>query len=79
MNLVGKLGYGIMCFCDYDFLDVVCNIVEVIILSFKSCESLLFSNLFQKDCSPVFLEDKQKSKFGGVDIPWILPTFSHGI
>ena len=27
-----------------------CNIVEVMILSFKSCESLLFSNLFQRDC-----------------------------
>ena len=45
MNLVAKLGYGIMCFCDYVFLDVDYNIVEVMILSFKSCESLLFSNL----------------------------------
>ena len=42
MNLVAKLGYGMMCFCDYDFLDVDCNFVEVLILSFKSCESLLF-------------------------------------
>ena len=55
------------------------NIVEVIILSFKSCESLLFSNLFQRDCPSALLEDKQKGKSGGVHIPWILPTFSHGI
>ena len=56
-----------------------CNIVEVMILSFKSCESLLFSNFFQRDCPFVLLEDKQKGKYGGVDIPWILPTFSHGL
>ena len=37
-----------MCFCDYDFLDVDYNIVEVMILSFKLCEFLLFSNLFQR-------------------------------
>ncbi|KAF3565536.1 hypothetical protein DY000_02013278 [Brassica cretica] len=43
-----------------DFLYVNCNIVEVMILSFKSCESLLFSNLFSKDCPSVLLEDKQK-------------------
>ncbi|KAF3517269.1 hypothetical protein DY000_02060463 [Brassica cretica] len=42
-----------------DFLDVDCNIVEVMILSFKSCESLLFSNFFQRDCPSVLLEDKQ--------------------
>ncbi|KAF3578159.1 hypothetical protein DY000_02031388 [Brassica cretica] len=42
-----------------DFLDVDCNIVEVMILSFKSCESLVFSNLFQRDCPSVLLEDKQ--------------------
>uniref|UniRef100_A0A0D3A8V4 Uncharacterized protein n=1 Tax=Brassica oleracea var. oleracea TaxID=109376 RepID=A0A0D3A8V4_BRAOL len=34
---------------------------EVVILSFKSCESLLFSNLFQRDCPSVLLEDKQKA------------------
>ena len=56
-----------------------CNIVEVMILSFKSCESLLFSNLFQRDCLLVLLEDKQKGKSGGVDRPWILPIFSHGL
>ena len=56
-----------------------CNIAEVMILSFKSCESLLFSNLFQRDCPSVLLEDKQKGKFGRVDRPWILPTFSHGL
>ena len=56
-----------------------CNIVEVMILSFKSCESLLFSNLFQKDYLFVLLEDKQKGKSGGVDRPWILSTFSHGL
>ena len=56
-----------------------CNIAEVMILSFKSCESLLFSNLFQRDCLFVLLEDKQKGKSGGVDRPWILPTFSHGL
>ncbi|KAF3563241.1 hypothetical protein DY000_02016086 [Brassica cretica] len=46
-----------------DFLDVDCNIAEVMILSFKSCESLLFSNLFQRDCPSVLLEDKQKGTF----------------
>ena len=79
MNLVAKLGYGIMCFCDYNFLDVDCNIIEVMILSFKSCKSLLFSNLFQRDCPFVLLEDKQKGKSGGVDRPWILLTFNHGL
>ncbi|KAF3576609.1 hypothetical protein DY000_02032673 [Brassica cretica] len=43
-----------------DFLDVDCNNAEVMILSFNSCESLLFSNLFQRDCPSVLLEDKQK-------------------
>ena len=56
-----------------------CNIVEVMILSLKLCESLLFSNFFQRDCMYVLLEDKQKGKSGGVDRPWILPTFSHGL
>ena len=76
--MVAKLGYDIMCFCDYDLLDVDCNISKVVILKFKSCESLLFSNLFQRDYPSVLLEDKQKGKSGGVDKPWILPTFSHG-
>ena len=58
---------------------MACNIVEVIIVSLKICESLLFSNLFHKTTLSVLLEDKQKSKSGGVDIPWILPTFTHGI
>ena len=31
-----------------------CNIVEVMILSFRSCEFLMFSNLSQRDCSIVF-------------------------
>ncbi|KAF3489028.1 hypothetical protein F2Q69_00055692 [Brassica cretica] len=44
---------------EQDFLDVDCNITEVMILSFKSCESLLFSNLFQRDYPSVLLEDKQ--------------------
>ena len=39
--------------------------------------------MFQKHLSKrllaVFLEDKQNSKSGGVDIPWILFIFSHGI
>ena len=56
-----------------------CTIVEVMILSFKSCESLLFSNLFQRDYLFVLLEDKQKGKSGGIDRPWILPTFIHGL
>ena len=56
-----------------------CNIADVMILSFKSCESLLFSNLFQRDCPFVLLEDKQKGKSGRVDRPWIVPTFSHGL
>ena len=47
------------------------NIVEVMILSFKSCESLLFSNLFQRDYMFVLLEDKQNGKSGGVDRLWI--------
>uniref|UniRef100_A0A0D3CSV0 Uncharacterized protein n=1 Tax=Brassica oleracea var. oleracea TaxID=109376 RepID=A0A0D3CSV0_BRAOL len=46
-----------------DFLDVDCNILEVMILNFKSCEPLLFSNLFQRDCSFVLLEDKQKGSW----------------
>ena len=71
MNLVAKLEYGKMYFCDYDFLDVDCNIVEVMILSLKLCGSLLFSNLFLRDCMLVLLEDKQKGKSGGVDRPWI--------
>ena len=79
MNLVAKLGHGIMCFCDYDVLDVDCNIVEVMILTFKLCESMMFSNLFHKTALCVLLEDKQKGKSGGVDRPWILPTFSHGL
>ncbi|KAF3553333.1 hypothetical protein F2Q69_00013077 [Brassica cretica] len=33
---------------------------EVMIISFKSCESLPFSNLFQRHCPSVLLEDKQK-------------------
>ena len=41
-----------------------CNIVEVMLLSFKSCESLLFSNHFQRDRMFVLLEDKQKGKSG---------------
>ncbi|KAF2611599.1 hypothetical protein F2Q70_00011999 [Brassica cretica] len=36
------------------------SLEEVMILSIKSCESLLFSNLFQRDCPSVLLEDKQK-------------------
>ena len=56
-----------------------CNIVEVIILSFKSCESLLFSYLFQRDYPFVLPEDKQKGKSGGVDRPWILLILSHGL
>uniref|UniRef100_A0A0D3BTQ4 Uncharacterized protein n=1 Tax=Brassica oleracea var. oleracea TaxID=109376 RepID=A0A0D3BTQ4_BRAOL len=36
------------------------SLEEVMILSFKSCESLLFSNFFQRDCPSVLLEDKQK-------------------
>ena len=39
-----------------------CNIVEVKILKFKSCESLLFSNLFQRDYLFVLLENKQNGK-----------------
>ena len=38
---------------------------------FKILSSQIFSNLFQRDCLYVLLEDKQKGKFGGVDIPWI--------
>ena len=40
------------------------NIVEVMILSLKLCETLLFSNFFQRDCMFVLLEDKQKGKSG---------------
>ena len=54
----------------------ITNIAEVMILNFKSCESLLFSNLFQRDCPFVLLEDKQNGKSGGVDRPWILPTLA---
>ena len=41
-----------------------CNIVEVMILSFKSCESLLFSNLFQRDCMFVLLEASKMVSLG---------------
>ena len=54
MNLVAKLGYGIKCFCEQDLLDMDYNIKEVMIMSFKSCEFPMFSNLFQRDCSVVF-------------------------
>ena len=50
---------------------MVCEIVEVMISMFDICKSLLFSNLFQRDCLFVLLEDKQNGKSGGVDIPWI--------
>uniref|UniRef100_A0A0D3DAM0 Uncharacterized protein n=1 Tax=Brassica oleracea var. oleracea TaxID=109376 RepID=A0A0D3DAM0_BRAOL len=46
---------------EQDFLDVDCNIADVMILSFKSCESLLFSNLFQRDCPSVLLKDNQNA------------------
>ncbi|KAG5378180.1 hypothetical protein IGI04_026022 [Brassica rapa subsp. trilocularis] len=44
---------------EIDFLDVDCNIVEVMILSFKSCE-LLFSKPLSERLPSVLLEDKQK-------------------
>ena len=50
-------------------LDVVCEIVEVMISMFDIYMSLLFSNLFQRGCLFVLIEDKQKDKSGGVDIP----------
>uniref|UniRef100_A0A0D3ASU3 HAT C-terminal dimerisation domain-containing protein n=1 Tax=Brassica oleracea var. oleracea TaxID=109376 RepID=A0A0D3ASU3_BRAOL len=37
------------------------NLEEVMILSFKLCESLLFSNFFHRDCLFVLLEDKQNA------------------
>ena len=52
-------------------LDVVCEILEVMISMFYIYKSLLLSNLFQRECLFVLLEDKQKGKSGGVDIPWI--------
>ena len=48
---------------------MACNIVEVMIMSLKLCESQLFSNLFHKATMCVLLEDKQKIKSEGVDIP----------
>ncbi|KAF2589765.1 hypothetical protein F2Q70_00038561 [Brassica cretica] len=44
----------------YEGLAPNIELLEVMILSFKSCEYLLFSNLFQRDCPSVLLEDKQK-------------------
>ena len=59
MNLVVKLGYGIKFFCDQDFLYMDCNIVEVMFLSFKSCE---FS---QRDCSSMFcLRTSKRASLG---------------
>ena len=60
-------------------LDVVFEIVKVMIFMFDIYKSPLFSNLFQRDCLFVLLEDKQKGKSGGVDILWIWPIFTHGI
>ena len=60
-------------------MDVVCNIIEVMILSLKLCESLLFSNISQRDYPSVLLEDKQKCKSKGVDMSWNLPTFNHDL
>ncbi|KAF3487635.1 hypothetical protein F2Q69_00054003 [Brassica cretica] len=37
-----------------------CGLKEVKEVSLKLCESLLFSNFFQRDCMYVLLEDKQK-------------------
>ena len=57
---------------------MACNIAELKVASSKLCESLLFSNFFHRFIL-VLLEDKQKGKLVGVDIPWILHVFSHGI
>ena len=43
---------------------MACNIAEVKVVSLKLCESLLFSNFFQKDYMYVLLEDKQNGKSG---------------
>ena len=48
MNLVVKLGYGIMCFCEYDFLDVDYNIVEVMILSINHVSPCCFQTSFRE-------------------------------
>ena len=53
-----------------------CNIAEVMIISFKSCESLLFSNLFQRDYPLVLLEDKEKGKSGELIDHGFYPLFA---
>ena len=57
---------------------MACNIAEVKVVILKLCESVLFSNLFHRFIL-VLLEDEQKVKSGGVDIPWILSHLDHGI
>ncbi|KAG5393513.1 hypothetical protein IGI04_023476, partial [Brassica rapa subsp. trilocularis] len=48
----------------YSLVYLHVQILRLKILSFKSCDSLLFSNLFQRDCLYVLLEDNQKGKSG---------------
>ena len=37
LEMVAKLGYCIVCLCDYDFLDVVAKLLRKIFLCFKIC------------------------------------------
>ena len=57
---------------------MACKIGEGKVLNLKLCESLLFSNFFHRFIF-VLLEDKQKGKYGGLDIPSILPHLYHSI
>ena len=47
------------------------------VVSLKLFESLRFQSFFT-GLFYVLLDDKQKDKSRGVDIPWILPIFDHG-
>ena len=57
---------------------MLATLKRVMVISLKLCESLLSSNCFHRFIL-VLVEDKQKSKSGGVDIQWILPVLDHVI
>ena len=78
MNLVAKLGYGIMCFSYNDFLDVDSNIAEVKILSFKTSfretasftSSLVYIKFLKKDLR-VLNSSVPQTTLGSKRDPWV--------
>ena len=55
---------------------MVCNIVEVMIVSSSIVRVPAIFKPIPERLLVVLLENKQKSKSGGVDIPWILPILT---